>query len=65
VENRAWVKAHYLFLFAAKAFTSAHLLFYGFNEEMLGALNNKMRVGGISYDLTEAFYYVNHELLLS
>jgi hypothetical protein len=38
---------------------------FNFTEEILGTLNNKMHVGGVSCDLTTAFDCVNHELLLS
>jgi hypothetical protein len=38
---------------------------FSFTEELSGALNNKMHVGGTSCDLTKASDCVNHELLLS
>jgi hypothetical protein len=37
---------------------------FSFTEEILGALSNRMHVGGISCNLTKAFECVNHELLL-
>jgi hypothetical protein len=33
---------------------------FSFTEEILSALNNEMHAGGISCDLTNAFYCVNH-----
>ena len=38
---------------------------FSFINNILEALNNKMWVGGIFYDLTKAFDYVNHNILLS
>jgi hypothetical protein len=38
---------------------------FSLTEETLGALNNKMYVGGISCHLTKALDCVNHEILLS
>jgi hypothetical protein len=34
-------------------------------NNILKAINNKMWVGGVFYDLTKAFNYVNHNILLS
>ena len=38
---------------------------YNLINNILDALNNKFTVGGISCDLTKAFDYVNHSILLS
>jgi hypothetical protein len=38
---------------------------FNFTDEILSALNNKMHVGGILYDLAKSFDCVNRELLLS
>ena len=36
-----------------------------YQKEYLKALNNKMWDGGIFFDLTKVFGYVNHNILLS
>jgi len=38
---------------------------YNLINNILDALNNKLTVGGIFCDLTKAFDYVNHSILLS
>jgi len=38
---------------------------YKLINEILTALNNKLMVGGIFYDLEKAFKFVNHKILLS
>jgi hypothetical protein len=44
---------------------STEKVLYSFTEEILSALNSKLRVGGLACDFTKAFDCVNHELLLS
>jgi len=38
---------------------------YKLTDEILNALNDKMTVGGIFYDLQKAFDCVNHNILLT
>jgi hypothetical protein len=37
---------------------------YKFIDRILCAFNNKLHVGGILYDLAEAFYYVNFDITI-
>jgi hypothetical protein len=44
--------------------SSIEIASYNLINNILKALNNKMWVGGYFYDLTKAFDYVNHNILL-
>jgi hypothetical protein len=45
--------------------TSTDKASYRLTDEILNALNNRMMVGGIFYDLQKAFDCVNHNILLT
>jgi hypothetical protein len=59
--NNILAKEHYGFI---NNF-STELASYNLINNTLKALNSKMWVGGVFYNLTKAFDYVNHNILLT
>jgi len=61
ISNNILAKEQYSF----RNNSSTDVASYNLINNILKALNNKMRVGGIFCDLTKASDYVNHNILLS